>query len=142
MAKKMAKEKISFIYRVKHWFIHHPWLYGMGCCQHLGSNGLGNTGPHGFSELLYAFSSGTGNNGSAFAGLTGNKDFRLPWRHLFQKDLKQEQEHYLPSAAVLYLEHSRGRNRDLEIHSSGWDGRFLFRWKEEQRSLLFLRLLP
>jgi K+-transporting ATPase ATPase A chain len=31
-----------------------------------------NTGPHGFSEILYSFSSATGNNGSAFAGLTGN----------------------------------------------------------------------
>jgi K+-transporting ATPase ATPase A chain len=34
-----------------------------------GLAGLNNTGPHGFSEMLYAFSSGTGNNGSAFAGL-------------------------------------------------------------------------
>ncbi|HEX4216239.1 MAG TPA: potassium-transporting ATPase subunit KdpA, partial [Candidatus Dormibacteraeota bacterium] len=31
-----------------------------------------NPGAHGFSEILYAFSSTTGNNGSAFAGLTGN----------------------------------------------------------------------
>ncbi len=31
-----------------------------------------NPGPHGFSEILYAFSSTNGNNGSAFAGLTGN----------------------------------------------------------------------
>ncbi len=37
-----------------------------------GLAGLNNTGPHGFSEILYAFSSATGNNGSAFAGLTGN----------------------------------------------------------------------
>jgi K+-transporting ATPase ATPase A chain len=34
------------------------------------SAGLNNSGPHGFSEMLYAFASGTGNNGSAFAGLT------------------------------------------------------------------------
>jgi K+-transporting ATPase ATPase A chain len=34
-----------------------------------------NAGPHGFSEILYAFSSQTGNNGSAFAGLTGNAPF-------------------------------------------------------------------
>jgi K+-transporting ATPase ATPase A chain len=32
-----------------------------------------NAGPHGFSEILYAFSSAVGNNGSAFAGLTGNE---------------------------------------------------------------------
>ena len=37
-----------------------------------GLTGLSNAGPHGFSEILYAFSSGTGNNGSAFAGLTAN----------------------------------------------------------------------
>src|SRR5581483_3860327 len=33
---------------------------------------MANAGPHGFSEVLYAYSSQTGNNGSAFAGLTGN----------------------------------------------------------------------
>src|SRR5262249_57775466 len=37
-----------------------------------GKAGLNNTGPHGLSEMLYAFSSATGNNGSAFAGLTAN----------------------------------------------------------------------
>ena len=34
-----------------------------------------NKGPHGFSEILYAYSSQTGNNGSAFAGLSGNTPF-------------------------------------------------------------------
>jgi K+-transporting ATPase ATPase A chain len=34
-----------------------------------------NKGPHGFSEILYAFTSGVGNNGSAFAGLTANTPF-------------------------------------------------------------------
>jgi K+-transporting ATPase ATPase A chain len=33
---------------------------------------LNNAGPHGLSEIIYAFSSGTGNNGSAFAGLNAN----------------------------------------------------------------------
>ena len=36
---------------------------------------MANPGPHGFSEVLYAYSSQTGNNGSAFAGLTGNTLF-------------------------------------------------------------------
>lgn len=36
---------------------------------------LNNSGPHGFSEVLYAFSSGAGNNGSAFAGLNANVPF-------------------------------------------------------------------
>jgi K+-transporting ATPase ATPase A chain len=34
-----------------------------------------NKGPHGFTEILYAFTSGVGNNGSAFAGLTANTPF-------------------------------------------------------------------
>jgi len=37
-----------------------------------GLAGLNNTGPHGLSEILYAYSSATGNNGSAFAGLSAN----------------------------------------------------------------------
>jgi K+-transporting ATPase ATPase A chain len=40
-----------------------------------GQAGPLNHGPHGFSEILYAFSSQTGNNGSAFGGLTGNTPF-------------------------------------------------------------------
>ncbi len=40
-----------------------------------GLAGLNNTGPHGLSEILYAFSSTIGNNGSAFGGLSGN----TPW---------------------------------------------------------------
>ena len=40
-----------------------------------GTAGPLNAGPHGFSEILYAYSSQTGNNGSAFAGLTGNTPF-------------------------------------------------------------------
>jgi K+-transporting ATPase ATPase A chain len=39
---------------------------------------LSNSGPHGFSEILYAYSSGAGNNGSAFGGLTVN----TPWYDL------------------------------------------------------------
>ena len=40
-----------------------------------GLAGLNNNGPHGLSEILYAYSSGAGNNGSAFAGLSAN----TPW---------------------------------------------------------------
>jgi len=42
------------------WAVASPW----------GQAGLNNAGPHGFSEILYAYSSAAGNNGSAFAGLT------------------------------------------------------------------------
>jgi potassium-transporting ATPase potassium-binding subunit len=41
----------------------------------LGLSSLANAGPHGLSEILYAFSSAAGNNGSAFAGLNAN----TPW---------------------------------------------------------------
>jgi K+-transporting ATPase ATPase A chain len=44
------------------WAAISPW----------GQAGLNNAGPHGFSEILYAYSSAVGNNGSAFAGLTAN----------------------------------------------------------------------
>ena len=40
-----------------------------------GLAGLNNAGPHGLSEILYAYSSANGNNGSAFAGLNAN----TPW---------------------------------------------------------------
>jgi K+-transporting ATPase ATPase A chain len=47
------------------WAAVSPW----------GVSSLNNAGPHGFSEMLYAYSSATGNNGSAFAGLNTN----TPW---------------------------------------------------------------
>lgn len=40
-----------------------------------GIAGIGNPGPHGFSEILYAFSSAANNNGSAFAGLSANTPY-------------------------------------------------------------------
>jgi len=40
-----------------------------------GLAGILNPGPHGFSEILYAYTSGAANNGSAFAGLTANTPF-------------------------------------------------------------------
>jgi potassium-transporting ATPase potassium-binding subunit len=40
-----------------------------------GLAGPANQGPHGFSEILYAYTSGTGNNGSAFAGISANTLF-------------------------------------------------------------------
>lgn len=43
-----------------------------------GVAGLNNAGPHGLSEILYAYSSTSGNNGSAFAGLSGN----TPWYNI------------------------------------------------------------
>ena len=47
----------------------------VGAVTDWGTDTLNNAGPHGFSEMLYAFSSGSGNNGSAFAGLGANTGF-------------------------------------------------------------------
>jgi K+-transporting ATPase ATPase A chain len=46
-----------------------------GAVSDWGKSSLANQGPHGLSEILYAYSSGAGNNGSAFAGLNAN----TPW---------------------------------------------------------------
>ncbi len=45
------------------------------CLSSSGLAGLNNKGPHGFSEILYAFTSAAGNNGSAFGGLSANTLF-------------------------------------------------------------------
>lgn len=51
-------------------------LIGSGtACMIPGAVGLTNSGAHGFSEILYAFSSAGGNNGSAFAGIAANTPF-------------------------------------------------------------------
>jgi K+-transporting ATPase ATPase A chain len=42
-----------------------------------GLSALANQGPHGLSEILYAYTSATGNNGSAFAGLTANSWYNV-----------------------------------------------------------------
>jgi potassium-transporting ATPase potassium-binding subunit len=47
----------------------------LACSVQAGLSGLGNAGPHGLSEILYAFSSAAGNNGSAFGGLNTNTVF-------------------------------------------------------------------
>lgn len=47
----------------------------IACTVPLGLSSLNNAGPHGLSEILYAFSSAGGNNGSAFAGLNANTVF-------------------------------------------------------------------
>jgi len=48
---------------------------GVAAATDWGKQTLNNAGPHGFSEMLYAFSSASGNNGSAFAGLGANNGF-------------------------------------------------------------------
>jgi len=50
-------------------------LAGISAVKPFGTIGISNPGPHGFSQILYAFVSGAANNGSAFGGLTIN----TPW---------------------------------------------------------------
>ena len=52
-------------------FANNSWINPPGAA----TGNLGNNGPHGLSEILYAYSSATGNNGSAFGGITSN----TPW---------------------------------------------------------------
>ena len=52
-------------------WVSRPWPP----CAGAGTAGLSNAGPHGFSELLYAYTSGAATNGSAFAGLSANSPF-------------------------------------------------------------------
>ncbi len=47
----------------------------IACSTSVGLSSLANRGPHGLSEILYAFTSAAGNNGSAFAGLNANTPF-------------------------------------------------------------------
>ncbi|MEI8366559.1 MAG: potassium-transporting ATPase subunit KdpA [Parachlamydiaceae bacterium] len=48
---------------------------GISCVVPDALSSLGNHGPHGLSEILYAFASAAGNNGSAFAGLNANTNY-------------------------------------------------------------------
>ncbi|MGA2372993.1 MAG: potassium-transporting ATPase subunit KdpA [Candidatus Korobacteraceae bacterium] len=48
---------------------------GVSSVNAFGTSGISNPGPHGFTQMLYAYVSGAGNNGSAFNGLTVN----TPW---------------------------------------------------------------
>jgi K+-transporting ATPase ATPase A chain len=57
-----------------------------------------NPGPHGFSEILYAYVSGTANNGSAFAGLTAN----APWWNVTLA-IAMAMGRFLPIVAVLAI---------------------------------------
>jgi potassium-transporting ATPase potassium-binding subunit len=47
-------------------------LTGLSVVKGFGTSGISNPGPHGLTQILYAFTSSAGNNGSAFGGLTAN----------------------------------------------------------------------
>jgi K+-transporting ATPase ATPase A chain len=53
-------------------------LTGISVVKGFGTSSISNAGPHGMTQILYAFTSMAGNNGSAFAGLNGN----TPWYNI------------------------------------------------------------
>jgi K+-transporting ATPase ATPase A chain len=73
-----------------------------------GRAGLLNSGPHGFSEALYAFSSAGNNNGSAFAGLSANTPFYNLWLGIAMFVAR-----YVPAVAVLAIAGSVARKKLL-----------------------------
>ncbi|MER6175946.1 potassium-transporting ATPase subunit KdpA [Streptosporangium sp. NPDC001681] len=76
LGKRIGAREIKF---AAMYFLVTPVLVLTGTALAMGSAeqraSMLNTGPHGFSEVLYAFTSASNNNGSAFAGLTAN----TPW---------------------------------------------------------------
>ncbi len=73
---------------------------------HAGVSSMDNPGAHGFSEVLYAFSSAANNNGSAFAGLNGNAPF-----YNMALGVCMFLGRYLPIIAVLALAGSLARKK-------------------------------
>jgi K+-transporting ATPase ATPase A chain len=73
-------------------------LTALGTTTDLGKAGPLNAGPHGYSEILYAFTSGGANNGSAFAGLTANAPF-----YDTAMGIEMLAARFLPMIAVLAL---------------------------------------
>jgi K+-transporting ATPase ATPase A chain len=79
---------------------------GMSIALPMGVKSMGNPGPHGLSELLYAFTSSVAGNGSAFAGFTGN----TPWFNVVLA-LAMIVGRYLPMIFVLTLAASLAAQR-------------------------------
>jgi K+-transporting ATPase ATPase A chain len=73
-------------------------LTGLAAVLDVGTSSRLNQGPHGLTEILYAFTSQANNNGSAFAGLTGNTAF-----YNLTGSLAMYGGRYLPILAVLAI---------------------------------------
>ncbi|HZZ46311.1 MAG TPA: potassium-transporting ATPase subunit KdpA [Pseudonocardia sp.] len=84
-------------------------LAGLAIALPATGRALGNDGAHGFSEVLYAFTSGANNNGSAFGGLTATSDF-------FQSSLGVAMlfGRFVPILATLALAGSLAQQRRVE----------------------------
>lgn len=76
LGKKVEAREMKYVMLA---ILAHPFsilgFTALACLMPSTLNSLANLGPHGFSEVLYAYTSGTANNGSAFAGLNANTPF-------------------------------------------------------------------
>jgi K+-transporting ATPase ATPase A chain len=76
LGKKVEAREMKYVMLA---VLAHPFsilgFTAIACLVPSSLNSLANMGPHGFSEVLYAYTSGTANNGSAFAGLNANTPF-------------------------------------------------------------------
>ncbi|MCA3922655.1 potassium-transporting ATPase subunit KdpA, partial [Burkholderia sp.] len=76
LGKKIEAREMKFVMLA---VLAHPFsilgFTALAAMLHSTMDSVANLGPHGFSEVLYAYTSGTANNGSAFAGLNANTPF-------------------------------------------------------------------
>ncbi len=76
LGKKVEAREMKYVMLA---VLAHPFsilgFTALACVVPSTVDSLANMGPHGFSEVLYAYTSGTANNGSAFAGLNANTPF-------------------------------------------------------------------
>ncbi|GAA3226618.1 potassium-transporting ATPase subunit KdpA [Actinocorallia longicatena] len=105
LGKKISAREIKF---ASMYFLITPMivLIGTGVAMAFGTprSSMLNTGPHGFSEVLYAFTSAANNNGSAFAGITVNT-----WFYDVALGLAMVLGRFLPMIFVLALAGSLAR---------------------------------
>ncbi|HLF77558.1 MAG TPA: potassium-transporting ATPase subunit KdpA [Dehalococcoidia bacterium] len=85
-------------------------LTALGTTTNVGKAGPLNAGPHGYSEILYAFTSGGANNGSAFAGLTANAPF-----YDTAMGIEMLVVRFLPMVAVLALAGALARKQLVPV---------------------------
>jgi K+-transporting ATPase ATPase A chain len=83
-------------------------LSAVGTTTEAGRAGPLNAGPHGYSEILYAFTSAGGNNGSAFGGLTANTPF-----YNSTQGVEMLLTRFLPMMAILALAGSLARKQTV-----------------------------
>ncbi len=87
-------------------------LTAVGVTASFGTSSMDNPGPHGFEEVLYAFSSGNANNGSAMAGLNASTPF-----YADSIGIEMLLSRYLPLLPLLALAGALARKRILPVTS-------------------------